>query len=361
MKALQSRKDMRTQDPHGISPDRKSRHMDRRYFLGSMALSAGASSLLAGLGVSPLAKSAQSQSTGARNMIVITAPTGRIGEQVLKKVLHANVRVRVIARDPSRLPATVLDRIEVVQGSHGDAGVVNRAFEGADTVFWLCPADPRAESVEAAYLGFTRPACAAFRSRSVKRVVGISALGRGLPIAQNAGYVTASLAMDDMIASTGVSFRALTMPSFMDNILRQIPSLKARGVFFSPLSANRKLPTCATRDIAAVAAGLLLDSSWSGQESVPVLGPEDLSCNDMAQIMSEVLGKPVRCQHTSGEAFKAQLIQNGMSGAMAQGMLDMAIAKDNGLDNAEPRTARSTTPTTFRQWCAEELKPAMLS
>ena len=46
-------------------------------------------------------------------------------------------------------------------------------------------------------------------------------------------------------------------------------------------------------DVAAVAARLLLDPSWRGQEDVPVLGPEDLSFNDMAQIMSEVRGKPV--------------------------------------------------------------------
>ena len=27
--------------------------------------------------------------------------------------------------------------------------------------------------------------------------------------------------------------------------------------------------------------------------------------------------------------------------------------------NAEPRTPESTTPTTFRQWCEEVLKPAV--
>ena len=31
----------------------------------------------------------------------------------------------------------------------------------------------------------------------------------------------------------------------------------------------------------------------------------------------------------------------------------MMVAKDQGLDNAEPRTPESTTPTTFRQWCEE--------
>jgi hypothetical protein len=50
-----------------------------------------------------------------------------------------------------------------------------------------------------------------------------------------------------------------------------------------------------------------------------------------------------------------------MSDAMAQGMLDMAVAKDNGLDNAEPRTPLSTNPTSFRQWCENVLKPAVLA
>ena len=290
-------------------------------------------------------------------MIVITAPTGDIGHQVLETVLAADRPIRVIARDPSRLPAATRERVEVVQGSHRDPEVVTRAFAGADAVFWLVPADPRAPSVEAAYVDFARPACEALRTQGVKRVVGISALGRGLGL--NAGHVSASLAMDDLIASTGVSFRALTMPSFMDNLLRQVEPIRSEGMFSSPIAPDLKAPTCATRDIAAVAARWLLDDSWTGQESVAVLGPEDLSQNDMAQISSEVLGRPVRYEQIPGEAFKDQLTGFGMSDAMAQAMLDMMLAKNDGLDNAEPRTPQATTPTTFRRWCEEVLRPAV--
>ncbi len=294
-------------------------------------------------------------------MIVVTTPTGDIGRQVLANILDSGEPVRVIARDPSRIPSGTRQRVEIVQGSHGDAEVVNKAFAGAEAVFWLAPPNPRAESVEAVYIDFTRPACEALRSQGVQRVVGVSALGRGTAVARNAGLVTASLAMDDLIASTGVSFRALTMPSFMDNVLRQVEPIKSQGLFFSPISGDLKLPSCATRDIAAVAAKLLLDPSWSGQDSVPVLGPEDLSWNDMARILSEVLGKRVRFQQIPPAAFKARLIEHGMSEAMAQGMVDMMAAKNEGLDNAEPRTPQSTTPTSFRQWCEEVLKPAVLN
>ena len=263
------------------------------------------------------------------------------------------------ASSAARLPSHIGDRVEVVPGSHGDLDVVTRAFAGARAVFWVVPPSPHAETLEAVYLDFTRPACDAIKNQGVERVVGVSALGRG--VVRNAGLVSASLAMDDLIAGTGVGYRALTMPSFMDNLLRQVESIKSQGVFFSPIAGDRKDPACATRDIAAVAAELLLDDTWSGQEEVPVLGPEDLSLDDMARIMSEVLGRPVRFQQVPGEAFKAGLTANGMSEAMAQGMADMAVAKNAGLDNATPRTPRSTTPTSFRQWCAEVLRPAVLA
>ncbi|HTI14665.1 MAG TPA: NAD(P)H-binding protein [Dictyobacter sp.] len=294
-------------------------------------------------------------------MIVITTPTGLIGHQVLNNLLKSDEPIRVIVRDPSRLSPHVRERVEVVQGSHSDLEVVTRAFTGADSVFWLVPPDYQAENLEAVFVGFSRAACEAFKSQGVKRVVGISALGRGTVVAKNAGLVAAGLAMDDLIASTGVSYRALTLPSFMDNMLDSVESIKNQGVFFSPIAGDHKAPTCATRDIAAVAARLLLDHSWSGQGSVSVLGPEDLSFNDMAQIISEVLGRPVRFQQIPGEVLKARLTEFGISEVMAQGMVDMFAAKNNGLDNAAPRTPESTTPTSFRQWCEEVLKPAVLA
>ena len=115
----------------------------------------------------------------------------------------------------------------------------------------------------------------------------------------------------------------------------------------------------ATRDIGTAALRLLLDDSWSGVGEVPLLGPEDLSFNDMAEIISEVLGNVVRFQQTTFEAYKAQFVGFGMSDAMAQGMTDMAWAKNEGLDNAVQRTKENSTPTSFRQWSEEVLKPAV--
>ncbi|NEW69154.1 NAD(P)H-binding protein [Streptomyces rhizosphaericus] len=296
-------------------------------------------------------------------MIVITAPTGQIGGRVLGILLNEaperGEELRVIVRDPGKLPDAVRDRVDVVTGSHGDAEVVDRAFAGADAVFWLAPPHPQAPSLDDAYSGFTRAAAKAFTVHGVGHVVGVSALGRGTPAAGRAGHVTASLAMDDLIAGTGVAYRALACPSFMDNLLRQVASIRDDGVFTDTAAADRTAPMASTGDIAAAAAGLLLDRSWTGTGEVPVLGPEDLSANDMARIMSEVLGRPIRYQRQSLEDLRAAFTGRGVGDAIVQGYVDMMRSKDDGIDEGVPRTPETSSPTTFRQWCEEVLKPAV--
>ncbi|WP_413105218.1 NAD(P)H-binding protein [Streptomyces sp. Inha503] len=296
-------------------------------------------------------------------MIVITAPTGQIGSRVMGILLNEaperGEELRVIVRDPGKLPEAVRARVDVVTGSHGDAEVVDRAFAGADAVFWLAPPHPRAPSLDAVYSGFTRPAAKAFTVHGVGHVVGVSALGRGTPAADRAGHVTASLAMDDLIAGTGVAYRALACPSFMDNLLRQVASIRDDGVFTDTAAADRTAPTATTGDIAAAAAGLLLDRSWTGTGEVPVLGPEDLSANDMARIMSEVLGRPIRYQRQSLEDLRAAFTGRGVGDAIVQGYVDMMRSKDDGIDEGVRRTPETASPTTFRQWCEEVLKPAV--
>ena len=288
-------------------------------------------------------------------MIVVTAPTGSIGRQVAMLLLDGGTPVRVIARDPARLDPAIRDRAEVVTGSHGDPDVLDKAVPGAGALFWLAPPNPHAATVDEAYAEFTRPVLPALRS---VRVVGVSALGRGTPQAPHAGLVTGSLRMDDLIAASGVTYRALALPSFMDNLLRQVVPIRDQGVFFSPVAGARRSPAGAPAAIAAAAVQLLLDDSWTGAGEQPVLGPEDLSFDEMAVIMSEVLGRPVRCERITAEAHRERLIANGWSEAMARGQADMMLAKDAGLDDGVARTPSTSSPTTFRQWCAEVLKPA---
>ncbi|MFF9486237.1 NAD(P)H-binding protein [Streptomyces sp. NPDC014676] len=296
-------------------------------------------------------------------MIVITTPTGRIGRQVLDHVLDATdgrTPVRVIARDPGRLTPGVRERAEVFQGSHADPDVLGAACAGADRVFWLVPPAPGAGSVEGHFRDFSLPLCEVIGRQGVERVVAVSTVGRG--VAKNAGQVSASLAMDDRIAATGVHYRAVCPPFLMENLLGQAEALRSSGESSMPLTVDRVLRTCATGDIAATAARLLLDGSWTGRADVPVVGPDDLTPEGMARVVSDVLGRAVRVRRITPEDYRAGALRFGASEAMAQGLADMAAAMDEqGFYGPTEPSTPDTAPTGFRQWCETVLRPAVLS
>ena len=126
-----------------------------------------------------------------------------------------------------------------------------------------------------------------------------------------------------------------------------------------PIAPDKKLPHTAARDSAAAAAGLLIDHRWSGQEDVPVLGPEELSYADLAAIVSDETGREVRYEHQSYEAYKEAAMAHGLSDAFAQGYVDMLRAKEKGMDNVTSRATAIIGKTSFRQWVKEELQPAL--
>jgi uncharacterized protein YbjT (DUF2867 family) len=291
-------------------------------------------------------------------MISITTPTGFIGSKLVRELLAADEAVRVIARDPDKLPADVREQVEVVRGSSDDPAVLERALAGAESLFHVVPPFFGTPNTTEYYLRFTRPVILAMKRTGVTRIVTVSGIGRRVEGA--AGPVTASFAKDAELERAGLHVRALWCPGFMENLLRSTDSLRSSGSFAGPSRTDLKVPLVATRDIAVSGARLLRDRTWTGPGGVAVLGPEDLSIDDQSAILSEVLGRPVRYQRVPADAHKAQLIAYGASEEFAQGLLDMHAAKDRGLDLSEPRTPENTTPTSFREWCSEVLKPAVL-
>ena len=127
------------------------------------------------------------------------------------------------------------------------------------------------------------------------------------------------------------------------------------------MDADGKAPFVAVADLAAAAIRLLLDRAWTGTDSVPVLGPQDMSPNDLARIMTEQLGRPVRYERQTLDELYTTLVGHGLNEEFVQGVVDMKRAKDEGLDVGVARTPETASPTGFEQWCAQTLKPAVLS
>jgi uncharacterized protein YbjT (DUF2867 family) len=292
-------------------------------------------------------------------MIVVTTPTGQIGRDVVQNLLNADQRVCVIARHAHKLPEALRDRVEVIEGSHGDAATVEQAFEGAEAVLWVAPPDMK-KTLEQAYVEFSQPAAKVLRRLGGRRVVSVTGIGRGTPWEDKAGAVAASIRMDNLLGSSAAAFRGLAMPSFMENFLRQVSAIKEKSLISGVFDPDRKMPWTSTRDLAAVAARFLTDSTWTGNEEIPILGPDVLSFSEIAQIISEVTGRTVRYQQTTYEALKQQYRARGANQSFAQGLVDMYRAKNEGMDNTALSIKAERTPTSFRSWCERNLNSALL-
>ncbi|MGW5261922.1 NAD(P)H-binding protein [Microbispora sp. NPDC004025] len=288
-------------------------------------------------------------------MIVVTTPTGQIGSRLVRRLLDQDKEVRVVVRDASRLDDTVRRRVEIVEGSHDDPAVLDKALPGAEALFWLVPPNPRAPSAEEHYLGFARAGAAAVARHDVGHVVGVSSAGHGWPAP--AGVLSAAFAMDAELGRSGAAYRALSMPFYMENLLGQLDAIRGQGAFHLTCAGHLPLALIATRDIAGTAADLLSDLSWTGQENLPVFGPDRLTPDGMAEVISQELGRPVAYRRMSMDDYASLLRSRGAGDQAIKDVTEAFAAQDHGIYDAD-WAAATPTSTDFRTWCREVLKPA---
>jgi len=288
--------------------------------------------------------------------ILVTNPTGHVGWRVLTELLAPEFSVRVIARDPSRLPEDIRDQIEIVRGSADDAGTLRGALDGVEALFWCAPNAPLHEvNVRAHYERFALAGCQAIRGARTARVVTISAAGNVL--GPSAGPISGLHAMEDILDQSGAALRHLRCGWLMENLLGQAHRIREHGVLAYPIRGHLAVPITAAKDIADVALRWLVRRDWGGTRRVAVYGPEDLSFNQTAAIMERFLDKPVRYTEVSADDYVRRMVRSGASVHYARSEVAMFAALP-GVPRLETRTAaESTTSTTLAAWTRSELLP----
>jgi uncharacterized protein YbjT (DUF2867 family) len=276
------------------------------------------------------------------------------------ELLAPEFSVRVIAREPARLPEEVQEQVEVVHGSIDDAATLRRALDGVEAVFWCVPAESFQETnVEQHYERFGCAVWRAVREAGTPRVVSISAVGRGL--ARKAGPISGLHAVEEILNDCGAAVRHLRCGLFMENFLLDARSICERGIISYPIPGHVPIPMAAATDIADVALRWLARRDWKGIEAIAVHGPEDLSYNQAAAAMERILERPVRYREASAVQYVQALVTSGASAEYARSRVEMFTELARGIARAERRTPESTTSTTLGVWTKNELLPVVES
>lgn len=282
-----------------------------------------------------------------RKMIVITGATGQVGGEVLRRLVHRDVPVRALVRDPAKAEAVRRSGVETVEGDFAEPETLDRALEGADAMFLQCANVPAQIELE------SNAVDAAVRA-GVRRVVKLSILGAqaGSPVPFRDWHGR----IEERLKDSRADFTMLRPNFFMQGL----PGLVgADGNIYAP-TGDGSVGWVDIRDIAEVATRALTEDGYEGKTHT-ITGPESLSLAEVADKLSEVAGREIRHVDVSPEAAREGMVSSGISEwfadallalftAIRQGGLDVVTNAVSSMGKVEPRTVAAY---------ARELAPAL--
>lgn len=227
--------------------------------------------------------------------LAVSGVTGHLGGLVARQLSAAGVPLRLLARSPERAP--VLPDCPVVELSYGDSPAARTALAGVEVLFMVSAA----ESVDRldVHRGLVDAAVAA----GVQQVVYTSFVAAS-------PHSTFTLGRDHGATEQHIEAAGLAFTFLRDNFyLDFLPAIAGTdGVIRGPAGDGR-LAAVARADVARCATAVLQQPSAHRGQRYDLTGPEALSLDDAARIITEVTGRPTTYHdETVPEAYASRAV-----------------------------------------------------
>ena len=247
---------------------------------------------------------------------------------------------------PEKLRNLTQRGAELSIGAQDDADFLTKATQDVDAFFWVTPPGYGSDDVRAFQNRLGKAAATAIRTNHVPRVVNLSSIGA--QFASGVGPINGLHDVEELLDEAADNITHLRPGFFFENLLWQADSIKKWGSISLPISGSQRYPMIATRDIGAVAAGRLTDREWTGHRVRELHGPADLSFDEVAAVLSKVMGRKITFVECDRRTMRQTLLDNAVSENVTDLMLEMYDAVETGkLRPIQPRSAETTTPTTL--------------
>ena len=298
----------------------------------------------------PRSAGAAASRRGRRGMHVVMGATGNTGRATSRTLLAAGEPVRALGRSAARLAPLARAGADTAIADWADARALAAAFEGAAALYCMVVVEPSAPDFDARYDAVSAAIAAAIAAAGVPRVVNLSGLGSHLPAAvtRTMGAIDAGRRHEARLDGlAGVDIVHLRPGFFMQNYLRDIPSLLATGTLHGALRADRPLAMVSTDDIGARAAEFMRRRGPGADDALDLLGPADLTPRQAARALGRAIGAPeLAYVQIPVAAFVAELRSAGVGESGALAIAGVYEGYNSGrLVPARARDATSATPT----------------
>ncbi|MFD3736602.1 NAD(P)H-binding protein [Streptomyces sp. NPDC058629] len=228
-------------------------------------------------------------------LTAVTGASGAVGGRVAGRLARAGVPVRLLGRDPARLPDLPgADRAPAAP--YGDGEAMRRALDGAHTLFLVSAHESPYRVRE--HITAVDAAVAV----GVERIVYVSFQGA-------APDATFTFARDHWHTEAHIRTADVRHTFLRDNwYLAGLPAMTgADGVLRGP-GGDGRVAAVAHEDIADTAAAVLLDGSAAHDgKGYDLTGPEAFTLAEAAEELSRVTGRSIRyVPETREEAYASR-------------------------------------------------------
>jgi uncharacterized protein YbjT (DUF2867 family) len=259
-------------------------------------------------------------------MITIMGASGHTGRAIAQHLLESGEKVRALGRSAEKLADLKTKGAEVMTGDASDAAYLTRAFKGADAVYTLIPPNTGAADFSAYQDRIGEAIVQAIRESGVQHVVFLSSLGAELP--EGTGPIVGLHKQEERLKKlSGVHVLALRPAYFMENLFMSLGMIKHQGMNGGAVAGDVPVSMVATRDIAEVAAKALRARDFKGFSFQEILGPREITFDEVTQIVGKRVGKPdVKYVQFSYEDMRKGMVGMGISEDLAGQYVEMSRA-----------------------------------
>ena len=282
-------------------------------------------------------------------MHLVIGANGRVGRLVAEELIKAGERPRVFVRAANKAYNYFGDRVEIAPGDLEDKDSVKKAMYDISRVFLCSPINPNQVSQQNAVVDNAR--------RSKAYIVKVSGLATFTDSFVDSGRWHAET--EKYMASQDVAYTCLHPFFFMQNLGFLLAAIKANGVLESAIG-SAAIAMVDTRDVASVAAKLMLNPDLAVGQTLPLTCGEAMNYRQIAKLMSGVFEREVTFRQQTLKEVEENLRRSGVPKWHIQIILqfNQAFAEGYGSKvHSDVREITGRAPLSLRDY----LKTAAIS
>lgn len=273
--------------------------------------------------------------------ILITGATGNIGKELVKYLVSKEITFRAMVRSTDQinyLEGAAFPGVDIKLGDFNDPESLENALKGIEKAFLLTNSSEHSEQQQTDFVE------AAGRA-GVKHIVKLSQWAA--EVNSPVRFLRYHAVIENLIKDSGMAYTFLRPNLFMQGLLGFRESIIRQNQFFGAIG-DARISMVDTRDIA-VAAGEALISTGHEGKIYDLTGPESLTHHQMAEKISNTVGRQIEFIDITPEALRQTLLHAGFPEWQAEGLVEdyahyklgEAAEVRSGIKEATGKEARS--------------------